>query len=96
MGYDVILTIMNMLMKYVHFLLLKHPYLARGLAALFVHEIVSLHRVSLIVVSHKVTSFWFLFGLDVLFFTVVIYTWARPMTLKTMGKLVFLHLFPKN
>ena len=42
-GYDTIFVVVDRLSKYSHFLLLKHPYIARHIAEIFVKDIVHLH-----------------------------------------------------
>ena len=42
-GYDAILVVVDRLSKYAHFSLLKHPFTAKTVAALFVKDIVRLH-----------------------------------------------------
>jgi len=42
-GFDTILVIVDRLSKYAHFILLKHPYMAKKVATIFAKEIVRLH-----------------------------------------------------
>lgn len=61
-GYDVILVVVDRLSKYAHFLRLKHPYLAKIVAVVFVQEVVRLHGIPLSILSDRdpifVSAFW--------------------------------------
>ena len=39
-GHDAILVVVDRLSKYVHFLLLKHPYTARSVVDIFTKEVI--------------------------------------------------------
>ena len=44
-GYDTIMMVVDRLSKYSHFLMLKHPYIARTIADIFVKGVVRLHGI---------------------------------------------------
>ena len=50
-GYDAILVVVDRISKYAHFSLLKHPFTAKMVAALFVKDIVRLHGIPRTIVS---------------------------------------------
>jgi hypothetical protein len=52
-GASVILVIVDRLMKYAHFLPLKHPYTAKSVAKAFVETVVKLHGVPLSIISDR-------------------------------------------
>jgi hypothetical protein len=59
---SVILVIVDCLMKYAHFLPLKHPYTAKSIAKAFVETMVKLHGVPLSIISDRdrvfTSAFW--------------------------------------
>lgn len=61
-GYDAVMVVVDRLSKYLHFLLLRHPYLAKNIAALFVKEIIRLHGIPSSILSERdpifISSFW--------------------------------------
>ena len=42
-GYEVIMVVVDRLTKYAHFLVVKHPYTAAGVARIFLDTVVKLH-----------------------------------------------------
>lgn len=60
--FEAILVAVDRLSKYVHFLPLKHPYTAKGVAELFAKEVVRLHGIPNSIVSDRdplfVSHFW--------------------------------------
>lgn len=62
MGHDVILIVIDRLSKYGHFLLLKHPYTARGVAEIFTKNVVKLHGIPKTIVSYRDAVFLNFFG----------------------------------
>lgn len=54
--------VVDRLSKYAHFILLKHPYSPKSVAALFVKEIIRLHGIPNSILSDKdpvfVSIFW--------------------------------------
>ena len=52
-GFDTIWVIVDRLSKYSHFVPLKHPFNAQGLAHLFVKEIIWLHGTPKSIVSDR-------------------------------------------
>lgn len=61
-GYDAIFVVVDRLSKYVHFILLKHPYSAKSLAVVFIKEVVHLHGLPKSIISDRdpifVSLFW--------------------------------------
>jgi hypothetical protein len=59
---SVILVIVDCLMKYAHFLPLKHPYTSKSIAKAFVETMVKLHGVPLSIISDRdrvfTSAFW--------------------------------------
>ena len=56
-GYDTIWVIVDRLSKYSHFVPLKHPFNAQGLARLFIKEIVRLHGIPKSIISDRGKTF---------------------------------------
>ena len=56
-GYDTIWVIVDRLSKYSHFIPLKHPFNAQGLARLFVKEVIRLHGIPKSIVSDRGKTF---------------------------------------
>lgn len=50
-GYDAVLVMVDRLSKYRHFITIKHPYLARSIAEVFVRDIVKKHGIPTSIVS---------------------------------------------
>ena len=61
MGYEVILVVVDRLTKYVHFVLVFHPYNAAKIASLYMHHIFKLHGMPSSIVSDRVATFTSLF-----------------------------------
>lgn len=61
-GFKAILVMVDRLSKYNHFLLLKHSYTAKNVAALFVTEVVRLHGIPKSILSDRdpifLSIFW--------------------------------------
>ena len=64
-GFDTIWVIVDRLSKYGHFVPLKHPFHARGLAHLFVKEIICLHGIPQSIVSDRGKIFMGLFWQEI-------------------------------
>lgn len=64
-GYEAILVVVDRLTKYSNFVPLKHPYTAKGIAEIFVREVVRLHGVPKSLVSDKDPLFMSLFKKEI-------------------------------
>ena len=56
-GYNVILVVVDRLTKFVHFLLVKHPYIAHSIAQIFLDSVVKLHGIPRTIVTNRDTVF---------------------------------------
>ena len=61
MGYEVILVVMDRLTKYVHFVLVSHPYNAAKIASLYMQHVFKLHGMPTSIVSDRDATFTSLF-----------------------------------
>lgn len=61
-GFDVVSIVVDRLSKYNHFIPLKHPYIAKRIAEIFVKEVVRLHGIPNSLLSDRdplfVSLFW--------------------------------------
>jgi IS30 family transposase len=61
-GFDTILVVVDIFFKYAHFISLKHPYTAQGVAQVFLDTMVKLHGAPKTIVSDRdkvfTSSFW--------------------------------------
>ncbi|XP_073225787.1 uncharacterized protein [Cicer arietinum] len=61
-GFEAILVVVDRLSKYSHFIPLKHPFIVCSIAAIFVKDVVSLHRIPESILSDRdplfVSIFW--------------------------------------
>ena len=64
MGYEVILVVVDRVTKYVHFVLVSHPYNAAKIASLYVHHIFKLHGMPSSTVSDRDATFTSLFWFE--------------------------------
>lgn len=60
-GHEAILVVVDRLLKHSHFIPLKHPYIARSIADVFVKEVVRLHGIPNSVISDRDQLFMSLF-----------------------------------
>ncbi|KOM57691.1 hypothetical protein LR48_Vigan11g072400 [Vigna angularis] len=64
-GFDTILVVVDRLSKYGHFILVKHPYTARSIAALLVKEVIRLHGIPMTIVSDRDSTFMSVFWQEI-------------------------------
>lgn len=52
-GYEAVFVVVDGLSKYAHFILVKHPYSTRNIAAVFVKEVIKLHGIPNSILSDR-------------------------------------------
>lgn len=65
-GFETIMVVVDWLSKYRHFIPIKHPYIARIIAEVFVKEMVRLHGIPMSIVSDRDPPLSVYFGRSIL------------------------------
>lgn len=64
-GFEIIMVVVDRLSKAAHFMLLKHPLTAKGVADVFVKEVIRLHGISKSIVSDRDIVFMSIFWTEI-------------------------------